>query len=193
MIASKEPHPKVRLQRVRWMNCLIGLSFKGATPEGAVTTKLSLRHIAALGKLQRSHTRRCGYNLYTMSEELKSEPLLQRSHTRRCGYNQKRRCSVLVSLSASKEPHPKVRLQHFVPWLVIKQDIASKEPHPKVRLQQATSIFKRRRNWLQRSHTRRCGYNLRVLSRLPDFHGSCFKGATPEGAVTTSRMSRGVT
>ncbi len=88
-----------------------------------------------------------------------------------------------LSLGASKEPHPKVRLQppRLSPTSHIKA--ASKEPHPKVRLQPQVPGGISGKLGLQRSHTRRCGYN--VGRRLLVKGGIGFKGATPEGAVTT--------
>ncbi len=111
--------------------------------------------------LQRSHTRRCGYNSKASMRREKAS-MLQRSHTRRCGYNFENAYSNMAE-KASKEPHPKVRLQlHQVPVLFCDQGFkgatpegavttflichpyesqeASKEPHPKVRLQRFCSI-----------------------------------------------------
>ena len=114
---------------------------------------------------------------------------LQRSHTRRCGYNQYDLEIEEYPVRASKEPHPKVRLQPYgfpfgvgtgllqrshtrrcgynLNWIGgIFCFRASKEPHPKVRLQRNSHSLPSENPPLQRSHTRRCGYNCWVLEAL---------------------------
>ncbi len=135
--ASKEPHPKVRLQQGGWKTVLSGSTL-----------------------LQRSHTRRCGYNTTSTGAFAKrAKVVLQRSHTRRCGYN---------SLLGQQGKIPP-RFKGATPEGAVTTDEgrelgesakASKEPHPKVRLQRmARFLWLATTASLQRSHTRRCGYN----------------------------------
>ncbi len=184
-VASKEPHPKVRLQqhsieptirkiplqrshtrrcgynRPRWSKSGRNFRFKGATPEGAVTTYHSHLRTAFKGELRPA------------SKEPHPKVRLQPNYF----------APLLRGKLASKEPHPKVRLQPTTWMWEERLMAASKEPHPKVRLQPVDCPLPVSRSLLQRSHTRRCGYNAKAWEICESIIG--FKGATPEGAVTT--------
>ncbi len=134
--------------------------FKGATPEGAVTTTHRYEVFWKTGD--------------SASKEPHPKVRLQpRTWGNRSG-----------SGGASKEPHPKVRLQHSASSNGCRVS-ASKEPHPKVRLQPPGCTGREGKGvpgfkgaTPEGAVTTRCSP---VLLRAIN----CFKGATPEGAVTT--------
>ncbi len=159
--ASKEPHPKVRLQQI---HCRDAVSTRRASKEPHPKVRLQPSTQNVTGNFKREGASKEPHPKVRLQQVRHGLPLvntsLQRSHTRRCGYNS--------NIRPNSYP----------------RSLASKEPHPKVRLQPTLTTAPYTRTWLQRSHTRRCGYN-----RSWDIFGSGlsrrFKGATPEGAVTT--------
>ena len=71
--------------------------------------------------------------------------------------------------SASTEPHPQVRLQQRLQSSSPISIQASTEPHPQVRLQPRSCLPCSSRPLLQRSHTRRCGYNFNSVGMRTPF------------------------
>ncbi len=149
------PHPEAELTfHGMWKKRLVRVFQNSIEPRKFPLT------VGLSAMLQRSHTRRCGYNLNALPSKwhhLRFKGATPEGAVTTGGLENGFKWVYI----ASKEPHPKVRLQHNIYWSLCKESKsgASKEPHPKVRLQLSSRSAGENSTSLQRSHTRRCGYN----------------------------------